>query len=218
MEIKDSGSTREFETGAHRDNAEGKGRCDLVPGLYAAQAYVAIVDMVSEPIDIFTIVENDNGEDEVKPCYVDLLSYAAYNGFSALSDKNGFASFILNVIAATAIAEGIRANVTSRDIAVTTDDEEDLIAFAKKMYWYGIMQVSKHYEEGGKKYGYNNWKKGMQTHVYYDSMLRHLTKANAGMEDEPHIRAACWNALCLLWTFNNQDFLNDLVFDEEYRQ
>lgn len=29
--VKDSGSTREFSTGAHRDNAEGKGRCDLLP-------------------------------------------------------------------------------------------------------------------------------------------------------------------------------------------
>lgn len=28
---KDSGSTREFDTGAHRDNATGKGRCDLLP-------------------------------------------------------------------------------------------------------------------------------------------------------------------------------------------
>ena len=28
---KDSGSTREFETGAHRDNAANKGRCDLLP-------------------------------------------------------------------------------------------------------------------------------------------------------------------------------------------
>jgi hypothetical protein len=29
--IKDSGSMREFSTGAHRDNATGKGRCDLLP-------------------------------------------------------------------------------------------------------------------------------------------------------------------------------------------
>lgn len=29
--IKDSGSKREFATGAHRDNATGKGRCDLLP-------------------------------------------------------------------------------------------------------------------------------------------------------------------------------------------
>ena len=31
MEIKDSGARREFETGAVRDIAEGKGRCDLLP-------------------------------------------------------------------------------------------------------------------------------------------------------------------------------------------
>lgn len=31
MEIKDSGSRREFNTGAVRDIAEGKGRCDLLP-------------------------------------------------------------------------------------------------------------------------------------------------------------------------------------------
>lgn len=31
MEIKDSGTRREFDTGAVRDIAEGKGRCDLLP-------------------------------------------------------------------------------------------------------------------------------------------------------------------------------------------
>lgn len=31
MEIKDSGERREFSTGAVRDIAEGKGRCDLLP-------------------------------------------------------------------------------------------------------------------------------------------------------------------------------------------
>ena len=29
--IKDSGKRRQFETGAVRDIAEGKGRCDLMP-------------------------------------------------------------------------------------------------------------------------------------------------------------------------------------------
>lgn len=31
MKIKDSGTRREFDTGAVRDIAEGKGRCDLLP-------------------------------------------------------------------------------------------------------------------------------------------------------------------------------------------
>lgn len=30
-EILDSGTRREFDTGAVRDMAEGKGRCDLMP-------------------------------------------------------------------------------------------------------------------------------------------------------------------------------------------
>ena len=31
MEIKDSGVRRKFDSGAVRDIAEGKGRCDLLP-------------------------------------------------------------------------------------------------------------------------------------------------------------------------------------------
>lgn len=31
MELKDSGNRREFSSGAVRDIAEGKGRCDLLP-------------------------------------------------------------------------------------------------------------------------------------------------------------------------------------------
>ena len=31
VELQDSGERREFETGAVRDMAEGKGRCDLLP-------------------------------------------------------------------------------------------------------------------------------------------------------------------------------------------
>ena len=33
MKIKDSGTRREFDTGAVRDMQEGKGRCDLLPPL-----------------------------------------------------------------------------------------------------------------------------------------------------------------------------------------
>lgn len=39
MEIKDSGERREFNSGAVRDVAEGKGRCDLLPLDIIAQYY-----------------------------------------------------------------------------------------------------------------------------------------------------------------------------------
>ena len=35
--VKSSGNTREFETGAHRDCAKGKGRCDLLPLIQASE-------------------------------------------------------------------------------------------------------------------------------------------------------------------------------------
>ena len=37
--IKDSGTTTEFETGAHRDSRENKGRCDLIPLEVAAYLF-----------------------------------------------------------------------------------------------------------------------------------------------------------------------------------
>lgn len=93
----------------------------------------AIDDMAFDAIGLFSpTTMNDCGEEEVNPYYVDLLNYAVYQGFSALSDKNNFACLILNVIAATAIAEGIRANMASRDVAITSDDVDDCDAFAKR--------------------------------------------------------------------------------------
>ena len=62
--------------------------------------------------------------------------------------------------------------------------------------WYGIMEVSKHCEEGALKYGEHNVDKGIPLHSLLDSASRHLAKYIVGMDDEDHLRAACWN---LLW-------------------
>lgn len=62
--------------------------------------------------------------------------------------------------------------------------------------WAAIMEVSKHCENGAKKYGEHNVDKGIQTHSFCDSAARHLAKYMDGWEDEPHLLAAAWN---LLW-------------------
>lgn len=67
--------------------------------------------------------------------------------------------------------------------------------------WYGIMEVSKHCEEGAMKYGEHNVDKGIPLHSLLDSASRHLAKYMAGMDDEDHLRAACWN---LLWALNQR--------------
>lgn len=67
--------------------------------------------------------------------------------------------------------------------------------------WYGIMAVSKHCEEGALKYGEHNVDKGIPLHSLLDSAARHLAKYMVGMDDEDHLRAACWN---LLWALNQR--------------
>lgn len=39
-----------------------------------------------------------------------------------------------------------------------------------------MLEVSKHFEEGAKKYGEYNWQKGIPTHCYIDSAVRHYLK------------------------------------------
>lgn len=81
--------------------------------------------------------------------------------------------------------------------------------------WYGIMEVSKHCEEGAEKYGEHNVDKGIPLHSLCDSAARHLAKFICGETDEDHLRAACWN---LLWALNQRKThpeLDDLYSHKE---
>lgn len=100
--------------------------------------------------------------------------------------------------------------IESRDIRALT---EALIIFGDRYYknpYEMVFEVSKHYEEGARKYSDRNWEKGIPLHCYVDSALRHLTKFYDGWEDEPHDRAFVWNVLCLMWTYINKRELDDL--------
>ena len=63
-----------------------------------------------------------------------------------------------------------------------------------------LLEVSKHFEEGAKKYGENNWQKGIPESSYIDSAVRHYLKWLRGDDDERHDRAFVWNIICLIWT------------------
>ena len=62
--------------------------------------------------------------------------------------------------------------------------------------WAAIMEVSKHAENGSKKYGEHNVDLGIPTSSLCDSGMRHLAKYLDGWTDENHLVAAAWN---LLW-------------------
>lgn len=62
-----------------------------------------------------------------------------------------------------------------------------------------ILETSKHFEEGAKKYGPDNWKKGIPVNCYLDSAIRHYLKWRRGDKDEPHNLAFVWNIMCCIW-------------------
>lgn len=62
--------------------------------------------------------------------------------------------------------------------------------------WAAIIEVSKHCENGAKKYGEHNVDRGIPTHSLLDSAMRHAAKYLDGQDDEDHLLAATWN---LLW-------------------
>ena len=78
-----------------------------------------------------------------------------------------------------------------------------------------FLEVAKHFEEGAKKYGENNWQKGIPVRYYIDSAIRHYLKWLRGDQDEPHDRAFCWNIVCAIWTCKHKPELNDYRKDEK---
>lgn len=105
---------------------------------------------------------------------------------------------------------------------VETDDRkylhEALLSFASSSEFVDFptmfLEVSKHFEEGAKKYGEYNWQKGIPTHCYIDSAVRHYLKYLRGDTDEPHDRAFVWNVLCCIWTCIHKPELNDYRKEE----
>ena len=171
-ELKDSGARRQFESGAVRDSADGRGRCDLLP-----------LDIVAELLNMYRI--DDENPDE-------------------LHDIEGDVHEIL-----TSINVFIRTG-KDREIYNAIGYFIEISGF--KTIPKAIMEVSKHYEDGARKYAERNWEKGIPCHCYVDSGVRHLLKWLDGWDDEPHDRAFIWNMLGLLWTVKHRPECNDLPY------
>lgn len=76
-----------------------------------------------------------------------------------------------------------------------------------------FLEVAKHFEDGAKKYGPDNWRKGIPVNCYIDSAVRHYLKFLRGDTDERHDRAFVWNILCCIWTVENMPELNNYKKD-----
>ena len=74
--------------------------------------------------------------------------------------------------------------------------------------WSAIIEISKHCENGAKKYGEHNVDKGIPTSSLCDSACRHLAKYLSGQTDEDHLLASAWN---LLWALEMRNKHPELV-------
>jgi hypothetical protein len=66
--------------------------------------------------------------------------------------------------------------------------------------WEVIRALAIHYERGCLKYGDRNWEKGIPVSSFLDSAMRHLAQVIDGRDDENHLIAAIWNAVCAYQT------------------
>lgn len=162
------------------------------------------------PLDIVSKIFNKEfekynpvtSEKDLKPDYV----YKAINNFKTLG----------NVTTLYVLAYCFIKKLTSED---TTQGSA-----MYKNTWEFMLDLAIHYENGAKKYGENNWQKGIPVHCCIDSALRHYTKYRAGMTDEPHHVAFIWNIITAIYAMEqNREELDDYTVgtsntDEEYTQ
>ena len=73
-----------------------------------------------------------------------------------------------------------------------------------------ILRLSKHYENGAKKYGRWNYTKGIPVSSFMDSALRHIFKYLDGWDDEDHLAAAAFNIFGAMLMENTMPDMQDL--------
>lgn len=176
-ELKDSGNRREFDTGAVRDMAEGKGRMDLVPW--------DVVEALWDESYMNGLAERFSQKDSDE-WYLYKLIYHVFN-LIHLFQENGDTTTL----------------ISAADLYIYYWKGTSTMAFGN-----AILEVGVHFEDGARKYGDNNWRKGIPVNIYIDSAMRHFMKVLRDDDDEPHERAVLWNFVCAIWTCLHKPELN----------
>lgn len=179
----DKNKLEDFGTGAKREDKSGKGRYDLIPG------------DVMQDFEDYVEKEFTRCEGVIKsPTEVDVSSSAYFNDWQ---DENNYYKFIVNVTA-------------WNFVRVPIDKDEMTYVEFRKGFYEMRKALAKHYEEGAKVHGVDNWKKGLPIYgserggCFLDSMRRHTDQMLQRKTDEPHAVAALWNAFCALWTLKHR--------------
>lgn len=179
----DASKLEDFGTGAKREDKSGKGRYDLIPG-DVMQDFEDYVEKEFTRCD--GVIES--------PTEISISSSAYFDDWQ---DENSYYKFIVNVTA-------------WNFVRVPIDKDEMTYVEFRKGFYEMRKALAKHYEEGAKVHGVDNWKKGLPIYgserggCFLDSMRRHTDQMLQRKTDEPHAVAALWNAFCALWTLKHR--------------
>ena len=78
--------------------------------------------------------------------------------------------------------------------------------------WDIMDRVANHYERGALKYSDENWRRGIPSSTVLDSLMRHVRQYYMGCEDDDHLSAIVFNALCLIYNEDKKTD-NEEVYD-----
>lgn len=216
-ELKDSGNRREFETGAVRDMQEGKGRMDLVPWGIALDIRTAMDELFYTRHYGYEVRNSKYQAVSAYQCIGQIVAYAEWmdkklndndamcgnhqNPINRLQDiENTFVKMAATFIMFQQMTpDPMNGQNGFNHQSFSFDDKGAVTTFLNDEWANAMLEVAKHYEDGARKYSENNWRKGIDPKVYFDSAMRHFMKWCRRMTDEPHNRAFIWNCMCGAW-------------------
>lgn len=213
--LKDSGDRREFASGAVRDMQVGKGRCDLLP-LAELAALIHNMDIKKDYMQ--TIIYFDDHPESVIFRHFDCVINALNRVKDADTDNQTIEMISCEVTDCLYIAleiflvyfykypecdNEIWSTLYDALSNIPADNDVAIKNYINTTLYSAILDLAKHFEAGARKYGDNNWRKGIPINVFIDSAIRHFCKFMRGDTDEPHDVAFMWNVICCIWTVNN---------------
>lgn len=216
-ELKDSGNRREFETGAVRDMQKGKGRMDLVPWGVALSIKEAMGDLFYIRHYGYEVINGKYKAVSAYRCIGPIVEYAEWMD-KELNDAEAICGNHQNPINRLQEIENTFVKMAATFImfqqmtpdpmngqhgfnhqSFSFDDKGAVTTLLNDEWANAMLEVAKHYEDGARKYSENNWRRGMDPKIYFDSAMRHFMKWCRRMTDEPHDRAFIWNCMCGAW-------------------
>lgn len=216
-ELKDSGNRREFETGAVRDMQEGKGRMDLVPWGIALRIRETMSDLFYTRHYGYEVTNGKYQAVSAYQCIGPIVEYAEWmdkelNDVEAICENHpnpvNRLQEIENTFVKMAAAFIMFQQMTPDPMngqngfnhqSFGFDDNGAVDTLLNDEWANAMLEVAKHYEDGARKYSENNWRKGIDPKIYFDSAMRHFMKWVNRWKDEPHDRAFIWNCMCGAW-------------------